>query len=599
MKEFFNNFKLPIILGGCALVAVIATLIVVTGGFSSGYGLYITTASGSVSVTSSDVSINASNGDSLKKGDIVTIGDNSSCVIAYQGKNNSEDNYLVLGANTQIVISDAFKGKGDSEIYLRNGTIIGNFAAEDNASVIIRTTDSTITLREAVSKISYRTNEFTSYTELYTFMGYNKIQLYDEMGDPMNEPEYQAEKLWGRIISESGMFSDTTDSESDKLDSPRFDLLNNSFDLNELTAFDLKQLLTIAALVGDGFPYDASDIKAVYDAKGGDTENTGPENEIPEETSVTTEDNSDSIQTAEPIETTAPPTETTLPGQTTLHVITQATTAATTTPPPEVTTQASSQTSAHNGTVHMVTIIIDGEETIQEVAHGEDAVKPADPVIDGMTFIGWDGSFENITEDKVITAMFSDNLGGDITAVTHTVTVVIGTQTTTLTVEDGGSANLPENVNVEGYVFKGWDKDYREITSDITITAILEPVSGENHTVTFIVNGQSYYATVADGGTVVPPVTPTADSGFIGWDKPLENITADTTITAIFAAKATYTVTFAIDGQYYYVTVTEGGKAEPPFIPEMDSFGNVFVGWDRSLDNIMGDTLITAVYSGR
>lgn len=553
MKEFFNNFKVPIILGGCALVAIIVTLIVVTGGFSSGSGLYITSAYGSVSVTNSDVSVNASSGDSLKKGDIVTIGDNSNCTIAYRGKGNSEDNYLVLGANTQIVVSDDFKGKGDGEIYLRNGTIIGNFAAEDDASIVVRTTDSTITLREAVSKISYRTNEFTSYTELYTFMGYNKIQLFDDMGNPVNDPEYQAEKRWGRIVSESDMLSETTDSEDEEADGPSFDLLNNEFSLNELTVFDLKQLLTIAALVGDDFPYNTAELKKVYDEKGGDADSAeADEPELPEETSVTTEDNSDSIQTAEPIETTAPPTQTTLPGQATTAapVVTQAPPA--TTAPPSTTTQATTPGSLNSDEVHMVVIVIDGEETMQEVPHGGNAVKPDDPEIDGLTFVGWDGSFENITEDTVISAMFSDNLGDDPS-----------TETTT------------------------------------TFDPFPSEPSGTTHTVTFVVNGERHTITVADGGTAVPPVTPSADSGFVGWDKSLDNIVEDTVITAVFVTRAKYTVTFAIDGQYYYKEVAEGGTAEPPFVPEFDSFGNVFIGWDRSLDNITGDIIITAMYSGR
>ena len=494
MKDFLNNFKVPIILGGCALIAIIVTLIVVTGGFSSGYGLYITSAYGSVSVTNSDVSVNASSGDSLKKGDVVTIGEGSSCTIAYQGKNNSEDNYLVLGSNTQIVVSDDFKGKGDGEIFLRNGTVIGNFAAEDNASIIVRTTDATVTLGQAVSKVSYRTNEFTSYTELYTFMGYSKIQLYDEMGNPVNEPEYQEETKWGRVISESDMSSDTAESGGEKLDSPRFDMLNIPFDLYELTAFDIKQLLTIAAFVGEDFPYNTADLKAVYDEMGGDPDSTvNTEPEIPEETSVTTEDNSDSIQTAEPIETSAPPTATTLPWQTTAPapVYTQA--PVTTTAPPDTETPVTTTDSLQSGEVHMVIIVIDGGETIQEVPHGGNAVRPEDPVIDGLIFIGWDGSFENITEDTVITAMFSDSLGGDVT------------------------------------------------------------------------------------------------------DSATETTTSDTE-TSVSDLPVIHTVTFDIDGAYYYVPVADGDRAAPPFTPESDSFGNPFIGWSRSLDNITEDVTITALY---
>ena len=77
MKDFINNFKIPLILGGCALIAVVITLVVVTGGGGSSYGLYISSASGSVSVTNSDSVTSSASGDMLKNGDIVTLGADS------------------------------------------------------------------------------------------------------------------------------------------------------------------------------------------------------------------------------------------------------------------------------------------------------------------------------------------------------------------------------------------------------------------------------------------------------------------------------------------------------------------------------------------
>ena len=73
MKDFIKNFKIPIILGGFALVMVAVTLIVITGGFSSSYKLNITNVYGRVSVTSADVNAAAVNGTELNKGDVITI----------------------------------------------------------------------------------------------------------------------------------------------------------------------------------------------------------------------------------------------------------------------------------------------------------------------------------------------------------------------------------------------------------------------------------------------------------------------------------------------------------------------------------------------
>lgn len=588
MNDFIKNFKIPLILGGCALAAIVITLIVVTGGGGSSYGLYISSASGSVSVTNSDTVTNSASGDMLKNGDIITLGANSSCILTYKGKKNSDKNYIILGSDSQAVVSSDFNGKQDGELFLRSGSVIGNFADSDRFSINIRTADSMITTAESVSKISYSTNEFMSYTDLYTFMGDSSIQLYDSMGNPVNNAELQIEKKWGRIVSEDG---------------PSFEALNLDFNLEELSASDLKNLITIAAIVGDTFPYSPDELKAAYDKKADNAneENVPPvEEQQPDET-VT--DSSDTIQTAEPIVTTSPaPTETTLPGYTTVAPVVVTTTAApvTTTAAP-VTEPAPAETSDNeSGVYHTVTIIIDGEETIQEVIHGGNAVRPEDPNIEGMEFTGWDGSFENITEDRIITALF--NGSAPVTTPssdsnTHTVTVVIGNRSNTLVIEHGKSANLPATVNVEGYIFKGWDKDFTNITEDIVISAILEKAN--THTVTFVIGSDSYPVQVEHGGSVLPPYIPNADSNgnrFVGWDKSLSNIVIDTTITAVFAADEYHTVTFIIDGQFYTVKTPDGATAEPPFWPITDSNGSRFIGWDKSLENITSDVTITAYY---
>lgn len=588
MNDFIKNFKIPLILGGCALAAIVITLIVVTGGGGSSYGLYISSASGSVSVTNSDTVTNSASGDMLKNGDIITLGANSSCILTYKGKKNSDKNYIILGSDSQAVVSSDFNGKQDGELFLRSGSVIGNFADSDRFSINIRTADSMITTAESVSKISYSTNEFMSYTDLYTFMGDSSIQLYDSMGNPVNNAELQIEKKWGRIVSEDG---------------PSFEALNLDFNLEELSASDLKNLITIAAIVGDTFPYSPDELKAAYDKKADNAneENVPPvEEQQPDET-VT--DSSDTIQTAEPIVTASPaPTETTLPGYTTAAPVVVTTTAApvTTTAAPVTEPAPAENSDNESGVYHTVTIIIDGEETIQEVIHGGNAVRPEDPNIEGMEFTGWDGSFENITEDRIITALFNGSAPVTTSSSdsnTHTVTVVIGNRSNTLVIEHGKSANLPATVNVEGYIFKGWDKDFTNITEDIVISAILEKAN--THTVTFVIGSDSYPVQVEHGGSVLPPYIPNADSNgnrFVGWDKSLSNIVIDTTITAVFAADEYHTVTFIIDGQFYTVKTPDGATAEPPFWPITDSNGSRFIGWDKSLENITSDVTITAYY---
>ncbi|MGN1102945.1 MAG: InlB B-repeat-containing protein, partial [Huintestinicola sp.] len=242
-----------------------------------------------------------------------------------------------------------------------------------------------------------------------------------------------------------------------------------------------------------------------------------------------------------------------------------------------------------------VIIIVDDDETIQEVPYGGSAEMPSVPDIPGKKFIGWDKSFVNITEDTTITAIFEDD---NAVKIYHTVTICIADKTTSVQVEDGKDVPLPSVVNIEGYTFKGWDKDYRNVKQDMTISAILEKKNSDTVKVTFIIYGMPYEQVIEYGGTAIPPFTPTTDlngNSFIGWDKGLSNITSDTVINAVFGAR-TYTVTFIVDGVAYPVTVQAGNSAIPPSVPEYDSLGRKFVGWDGNFLAVSSDMTINAIY---
>ena len=60
--------------------------------------------------------------------------------------------------------------------------------------------------------------------------------------------------------------------------------------------------------------------------------------------------------------------------------------------------------------------------------------------------------------------------------VTHTVTFVDwdGTVLSTQTVGEGQAATAPADPYREGYNFIGWDADFANVTSDLTITALYE-----------------------------------------------------------------------------------------------------------------------------
>lgn len=585
MKKL-NIPLIPVITGSLALIAVIAVMIVLFGGKSSA-GLYITEATGTVGITSADESVQTDSSAALKEGDVITVGEGASCKIVYRTKKNADDIYMVLSENTQAVLTAEPKSKDGGELLLNRGSVICNFTELDKTQINIRTADAKIYPSGTVSKVAWLTEEFSSYTDVYAFMGNAKIQLYDVQGNAVNTPEFLAEKLAGRVT--------TNDL------GPVFSYLNIQFPLTDLTAKDLKNLITISQL-NENFTYTTDELKAAYsNVSGGE--------DIEDETTVTS---SEAIQTAEPIETTStglvtdePNHEITLPNNNT-------TTAAATQPQTTTTTAKPAETTSGNdgdieetpeptdpSTTHTVTIIIGEDEIVQEVEHGGSADMPADPEISGKTFVGWDKDYSNITEDTVITAIFKD---GDSTGtdVYHNVTIVIADRETTIQVRDGEAAPLPSTVNIEGYTFKGWDKDYSSIHSDMTITAILEPNSTvkTQYTVTFMVGGIPYLTLVEAGGNAIAPITPTVDAEgneFIGWDKSLLNINSDMTITAMFASPE-YTVTFVVEGISYPVKVKKGETAVVPVNPTTDSLGRTFIGWDSSFTNVQSNLTVNAIF---
>lgn len=540
-----KSFKTAIIAGALALVAVIATVIVLTSG-SSGYGLYISSVSGDVVISNAEGTTQAAAETFLATGDALTVNAGGSCTLIYRTRDNYDQNYIVLEPATQVLATGKYTGKSDDELYLNRGSVMVSALNKSKKNIIIRTASASVTTKDAAMRIAYELGEGTTTTLAASFGGASEIQLYDALGNAVDRdgmklqsPEVLGEGLSAKVVS-SG-------------DVPSFEYLNIKTDLASYNADTLKELLTISAFHDGMLSFTAAEIKAAYDAA--PTEAPADEPEVPEE-SVTEETTVTTVpETSETEETTIPSEETTVttttPAQTTTAYTT---TTAATTQAPQTTAQT---TSTASGKMITVYVIIDDEITMQEVPYGGNATQPADPVIEGKRFVGWDGSFTNITEETTISAIFEDDASVttastsvtfDTTETTtsdsrmFTVTVIVNGQATTQQVAYGGSAVLPA-VNIPGYVFMGWDRSPDNITENCTITAILVPdgsttdTSATTYTVTFVVDGVSYPVTVSAGSSAVAPVSPTINSRgqtFIGWDTDFSNVTHDLTVTALF-----------------------------------------------------------------
>ncbi|MCL2339925.1 MAG: InlB B-repeat-containing protein, partial [Actinomycetia bacterium] len=125
------------------------------------------------------------------------------------------------------------------------------------------------------------------------------------------------------------------------------------------------------------------------------------------------------------------------------------------------------------------------------VPYGTAATAPTPPDRPGYHFVGWNRSFNYITGDLIVTALYAINY--------YTVIFVdaVGNRLSVQTVAYGDGAIAPAAPARTGYRFIGWDVAFDRITSDLTVTAlyVLIPVPPQ--------------PPVTPPQPPVPPVTPT------------------------------------------------------------------------------------------
>ena len=228
---------------------------------------------------------------------------------------------------------------------------------------------------------------------------------------------------------------------------------------------------------------------------------------------------------------------------------------------------------------------MDGDTVLktEEVKKGDSALGLI-PEKEGYTFTGWDKEFDNVTSDLTVNAEFSIN--------TYTVIFKDGdTVLKTETVNYGESAIglTPEK---EGYTFVGWDKEFNNVKSDLTVNANF---SCFTYTVTFMDGDTVLKTETVNHGESAVGLTPEKEGySFVGWDKVFDNVTSNLVVNAVFYTK-TYTVTFYVDGEVHAVKTVEHGKnAVAPTRPRKT--GYEFVGWDISYKKVTSDLEVHAVF---
>ena len=119
---------------------------------------------------------------------------------------------------------------------------------------------------------------------------------------------------------------------------------------------------------------------------------------------------------------------------------------------------------------------------IESVRCGRSATPPDSPVREGYTFVGWGGSYSNVTANVTVMAQYQVD---DPEVVCHIVKFVDynGNVLKTQSVEEGQVATAPAAPTREGHNFIGWDKDFSNVTSNLTVTAQYEEIPSNDPTI--------------------------------------------------------------------------------------------------------------------
>lgn len=248
----------------------------------------------------------------------------------------------------------------------------------------------------------------------------------------------------------------------------------------------------------------------------------------------------------------------------------------------------------------------------QTVLYGEGAVAPNAPEKPSTaeydySFDGWDRTFDRVTEDTEIRAVFRE------IPRYYQVEFYAGEKLLkTDFVRYGTAATPPSDPEKEPtaaivYRFERWDKDIFEIKGHLKVYAVFAEAP-RRYTVTYCADGVTLKTeSVEYGKEGSPPDAPFKPSDaqydyvFRGWDKDVSRIESELVVNALyFALPKVFQVRFYADGKIFHTENVEYGKAATaPSNPEKESTAGadyIFIGWDKDFTEITEETEINAVF---
>lgn len=226
----------------------------------------------------------------------------------------------------------------------------------------------------------------------------------------------------------------------------------------------------------------------------------------------------------------------------------------------------------------------------EAVEEGQSATAPDAPEVGCYTFNRWDKAFSDVHSDLEVNALYTQNV--------YTVTFLNeGVQHNKQQLFCGEDASKPADPTKEGHHFTGWDAEFTNVQSNLTINATFEI---NTYTVTFKdMEGNTIgEPQVVDWNTAAEaPVAPEVTCNhFTGWDKAFDHVQADLTVTAQYAINQ-YEVKFLNwnGAELKKQTVDCGADAEAPANPSRD--GHTFTGWNKAFTNVTANLVVNAQFA--
>jgi len=220
----------------------------------------------------------------------------------------------------------------------------------------------------------------------------------------------------------------------------------------------------------------------------------------------------------------------------------------------------------------------------QSVAFEESAIAPQYNVAEGYELVGWDQEFASVTSSLHVYPIES--------VATYDVYFMDGETILFHETIEHGSGCSAHNPVKEGHTFVAWNTDCEVVNQPLTIQAEFEPIY---YTVRFydFLNFVTSEQQVAHGTSAEEPSTTFPNYRFMGWNQPFDHVTTDLSIKPLGEVRTYQAVFKNYDGLTLCTRIVS--YDETVTCPAPTRTGYEFTGWSESL-TIQNDITIFATF---